>query len=86
MLRCLKVLLAVFLSLMFTVSLAKLVLCLWSTLYVSDKSEADEWLEENTLGQYKQIFREQGRIYYNLNNIFYIESLPRELLKRDWQY
>lgn len=62
MLRCLKVLLAIFLSLMFTVSLGKLVLCLWSTLYVSEKSEADEWLEENALGQYKQIFREQGKI------------------------
>lgn len=88
--RCVKILLAVVLSLTFTISLAKLVLCVWSEWFIenstdyeilygypplhrgggggggrsrtsSSSSLVDEWLEQNQLGKYRQLFRDRGK-------------------------
>ncbi|XP_055594596.1 apoptosis-resistant E3 ubiquitin protein ligase 1 isoform X2 [Uranotaenia lowii] len=92
--RCVKILLAVGLSLMFTVSLAKLVLCVWSEWFIEHSADyeilypngrsaggsttgnlgsipggdrmgrssslVDDWLEQNQLGKYEQLFRDRG--------------------------
>lgn len=88
--RCVKILLAVVLSLTFTISLAKLVLYVWSEWFIensadyeilygypplhrngagggggnggshSSRSLVDEWLEQNQLGKYRQLFRDRG--------------------------
>lgn len=44
--------------------------------YINDESnEVDEWLEENDLGEYKQLFREYGE-YFNIEfNIINFESM-----------
>ena len=65
--RCIKILVAIFLSLMFTISLGKLVICLWDDYYAvnygytSSKADIDEWLEQNNLADYKQLFRDKGK-------------------------
>lgn len=69
LLRLVKILVAIFLSLMFTISLLKLVICVYNE-YVneddlgsfsgSSNTEVDEWLEENDLGEYKKLFRDNG--------------------------
>lgn len=81
--RCVKILLAVLLSLTFTISLAKLVLCVWSEWFIENSTDyeilygypplhrggpsrtssgslVDEWLEQNQLGKYRQLFRDRG--------------------------
>lgn len=69
--RFMKLLVALVLTLMFTVSLLKLVLLLWSTypawLYAdiaspNDPTTVDEWLEQQQLSQYKQLFRDKGKL------------------------
>ncbi|CAD6999984.1 unnamed protein product [Ceratitis capitata] len=67
--RLMKLLVALVLTLMFTISLLKLVLLFWSTyptwLYADitppdEPTTVDEWLEQQQLAQYKQLFREKG--------------------------
>ncbi|XP_021704031.1 apoptosis-resistant E3 ubiquitin protein ligase 1 isoform X1 [Aedes aegypti] len=80
--RCVKILLAVVLSLTFTISLAKLVLYVWSEWFIENSADyeilhgypplrhgadgsrsgslVDEWLEQNQLGKYRQLFRDRG--------------------------
>lgn len=62
LLRLMKVIVAVVLSLMFTVSLVKIVLLIWNEYHhVSfDDGNVDRWLEENNLTIYKNLFREKG--------------------------
>uniref|UniRef100_A0A1A9Z7Y7 Uncharacterized protein n=1 Tax=Glossina pallidipes TaxID=7398 RepID=A0A1A9Z7Y7_GLOPL len=60
-----KVLLSLILSLMFTVSLVNLVILIWSEypmLFGSDASltTVNQWLEENNLTEYKQLFKDKG--------------------------
>ncbi|XP_030382842.1 apoptosis-resistant E3 ubiquitin protein ligase 1 isoform X4 [Scaptodrosophila lebanonensis] len=59
--RSLKLLIAIFLSLMFTISLVKIVLLIWSS-YPGEHSEpsVDEWLESENLAAYKKLFRDKG--------------------------
>uniref|UniRef100_A0A1A9VCC4 Uncharacterized protein n=1 Tax=Glossina austeni TaxID=7395 RepID=A0A1A9VCC4_GLOAU len=62
-----KVLLSLILSLMFTVSLVNLVILIWSeypTLFGSDASltTVNQWLEENNLTDYKQLFKDKEKI------------------------
>ena len=66
--RCVKILVAIFLSLVFTISLAKLVICLWRDLDFSDsgRMEVEQWLEQNHLEEYKELFRING----NFSSIF----------------
>ncbi|XP_050076858.1 apoptosis-resistant E3 ubiquitin protein ligase 1 isoform X4 [Anopheles maculipalpis] len=64
--RCIKILVAVVLSLTFTISLSKLVLCIWNGWFNADAADyetptiVDEWLDHNQLGKYKQLFRDRG--------------------------
>uniref|UniRef100_A0A0K8VHG6 HECT-type E3 ubiquitin transferase n=1 Tax=Bactrocera latifrons TaxID=174628 RepID=A0A0K8VHG6_BACLA len=67
--RLMKLLVALVLTLMFTISLLKLVLLLWSSyptwLYAdiaspNEPNTVDEWLEQQQLSQYKQLFRDKG--------------------------
>ncbi|XP_055858941.1 apoptosis-resistant E3 ubiquitin protein ligase 1 isoform X2 [Episyrphus balteatus] len=62
LLRLMKVIVAVVLSLMFTVSLVKIVLLIWNDYHVSfdDDGNVDLWLDENNLTIYKSLFREKG--------------------------
>lgn len=66
-LRCFKILLAVLLSLMFTISLMKLVFVLWENFFIlsndleSEKFNVNIWLDENNLSQYKNLFKEKGK-------------------------
>lgn len=63
--RCVKILVAIILSLMFTLSLAKLVICLWDNLDVSNSGRFDvnNWLDQNDLGIYKDLFRQNGKFF-----------------------
>lgn len=56
-----KIVLAIFLSLTFTISLWKLIICAHEKLFDEFNGYAvDEWLEENNLGEYKELFRSMG--------------------------
>jgi len=71
--RSLKVLIAVVLSLMFTVSLVKIVLLIWSSHPTASHTapplpSVDEWLESENLSSYKQLFRDKGE-FVNTDNI-----------------
>lgn len=56
--RSAKIAVAVTLSVMFTVSLAQLTICLWQRLDFAH--EVNEWLDQSGLGQYKSLFRNRG--------------------------
>lgn len=58
-----KLMIATFLSLTLTASLAHLTISLWQSL---DAHEVDEWLEQNQLSGYKTLFRDHGE-YGNKN-------------------
>ncbi|XP_055916662.1 apoptosis-resistant E3 ubiquitin protein ligase 1 isoform X2 [Eupeodes corollae] len=62
LLRLMKVTVAIVLSLMFTVSLVKIVLLIWNDYHIAfdDDGNVDLWLEENNLTIYKSLFREKG--------------------------
>lgn len=62
-LRLAKVLVAVGLSLLFTISLAKLVICIWNWQFVEDTDgvvAVENWLHQNRLGQYTELFIKSG--------------------------
>ena len=68
--RLMKISIAIVLSLMFTVSLLKLVLFLWNAHpfwhFVQGIQEeplptVDQWLEELNLTQYSELFRSKGK-------------------------
>lgn len=63
-LRIAKILVAIFLSLVFTVTLLKLVLCIHDEYYNEQNSDiaVDTWLEQNNLEKYKELFKEKGNI------------------------
>lgn len=61
-----KVLVAVSLSLLFTVSLIQLVLCFWIRLDIYEDATdgpvaVNKWLEENHLEQYQELFIARGK-------------------------
>lgn len=81
--RILKVLIAVVLSAMFTISLLKLVLLVWHEYpmflrygFGADPSlpTVEQWLEENNFTQYKDLFLDKGNYYLNAS-IFIFESI-----------
>lgn len=63
LLQFIKILIAIILSFMFTLSLTKLVLCFNNYL---DKFNFDSWLDENDLGDYKFLFLDKGNCYINV--------------------
>lgn len=73
-LRCFKLIVAIALSFMFTISLAKLVFCVWDNWDSNDhfgnkKSDVDNWLDQNNFGQYKELFHLKGK--RRLKKFFY---------------
>lgn len=62
--RCVKILVAILLSLMFTISLANLTLCLWENFDLAERGRPDVnlWLDQNELGNYKELFIAHGKI------------------------
>lgn len=57
--RIVKLVVALALSVMFTVSLAKLTISVWPTFDGYD--EVDEWLDQGGFGEYKTAFRKRGK-------------------------
>lgn len=64
LLQFIKILIAIILSFMFTLSLTKLVLCFNN--YYLEKFNFDSWLDENNLGDYKFLFLDKGNCYINV--------------------
>lgn len=52
-----KILVAIILSLMFTISLVKIVLLVWDDWKNNDRNEVEKWLEKNNLGEYRHLFK-----------------------------
>lgn len=87
--KCLKFIIAIALSLMFTVSLAKLILCIWNNdslwmhAFGDSKVDVEEWLESIGLSEYKDLFHEKGKcdsfiiIYVTRCPQFYSQILLR---------
>lgn len=67
LLRYVKIAAAIILSLIFTVSLGRLVVSLWNQLNWThwprhEWHEVELWLQENQLDEYKELFREKGDV------------------------
>lgn len=75
-LRCIKITLAIVLSLMFTISLAKLVICLWEKIeYLnSGRLDVNQWLEQNQLQQYENLFKENGKFAFVASFLLLLEG------------
>lgn len=63
--RWLKISAAIFLTLILSVSLTKLIVCVWENFQLADgepdRIDVDSWLEQNRFDQYKSEFRKRGR-------------------------
>lgn len=56
-----KIVLAIILSFTFTISLWKVTICIHERFFDEFNAiSVDNWLEENDLGDYKQLFRDMG--------------------------
>lgn len=56
-----KIILALILSFTFTISLWKIIICVHEKYFDDFNINAvDNWLDENDLGDYKQLFRDKG--------------------------
>lgn len=56
-----KIVLAIILSFTFTISLWKIIICVHERYFDEFNINAvDNWLDENGLGDYKQLFRDMG--------------------------
>lgn len=61
--RWLKISAAIFLTLILSVSLTKLIICVWENFQFShgdERFDVEAWLEQNRLEQYKGEFRKRG--------------------------
>lgn len=61
--RWLKISAALFLTLILSVSLTKLIICVWENFHFSygdERFNVELWLEQNRLSQHKDIFRKRG--------------------------
>lgn len=75
--RWLKISAALFLTLILSVSLTKLIICVWENFQFSQVDEqinVEAWLEQNRLQQYKEEFRKRGKCFQSLMEII---SLPK---------
>lgn len=67
--RWLKISAAIFLTLILSVSLTKLIVCIWENFQLADsigepdRIDVDAWLQQNRLDQYKNEFRKRGNVY-----------------------
>lgn len=65
--HCAKILVAVLLSFMFTISLGKVIICVWSDVFID--AEVEEWLDQNNFGKFKQLFKDKGTMVFLLNGM-----------------
>lgn len=81
-LRCIKITLAIVLSLMFTISLAKLVICLWEKIdYLNNgRGDVDQWLEQNQLQGYKELFKRNGKFIIKIVALYRIAFFFQRLI------
>lgn len=64
--RWLKISAALFLTLILSVSLTKLIICVWENFQFSqgdERFDVEAWLEQNRLHQYKEEFRKRGKCF-----------------------
>lgn len=62
--RWLKISAALFLTLILSVSLSKLIICVWENFqfsYGDERFEVEAWLEQNRFEQHKEAFRKRGK-------------------------
>lgn len=62
--RWLKISAALFFTLILSVSLTKLIICVWENFQIPHGDEhlhVEAWLEQNRLQQYKEVFRKRGK-------------------------
>lgn len=63
--RWLKISAAVFLTLILSVSLTKLIICVWENFQFShgadERFNVEAWLEQNRLEHHKEVFRKRGK-------------------------
>jgi hypothetical protein len=66
--RSFKIVVAIFLSFLFTISLCKIVLVVHNfftetrgNFATSERVYINDWLDDNGLGDYKELFREKGK-------------------------
>lgn len=83
--RWMKISVALLLSLILTISLTKLVICLWENFHFvnAERFDVELWLEQNQLDQYKETFRKRGKLkylFYVLNYLFGVNSLSQYIL------
>lgn len=66
-LRSIKLIVAIILSLIFTYSLARLVIIVWTNIYTinTEWPDVELWLEQNQLGNYKKLFAKKGKSLMN---------------------
>lgn len=69
--RWLKIALALILSLIFTISLTKVVISVWENFNfgTSERYDVELWLEQHQLHHYKETFRKRGE-YFGLLHVF----------------
>ena len=62
--RWLKISAAFFLTLILSVSLSKLIICVWDNFqfsYGDERFNVEAWLEQNRFEQHKEAFRKRGK-------------------------
>lgn len=72
--RWLKISAALFLTLILSVSLTKLIICVWENFQFSSSDEhfdVEQWLQQNQLEQYKEDFRKRGKFSYQFLKVVF---------------
>lgn len=62
--RWLKISAAIFLTLILSVSLTKLIICVWDNIQFFPNDEhfnVEEWLQQNRLEEHKEVLRKRGK-------------------------
>lgn len=65
--RWLKISAAIFLTLILSVSLTKLIICVWDNVQFFSNDEhfnVEEWLQQNRLEQHKEVLRKRGKLQF----------------------
>jgi hypothetical protein len=72
LMRITKIILAIALSFTFTFSLWKIIICVHEK-YFNEADAVNTWLEVNSLGSYKDLFRESGK-----SQVCVIQDIPMD--------
>lgn len=81
--RWLKISAAFFLTLILSVSLTKLIICVWDNFQFSygderfERFDVEAWLEQNRFGQHKEAFRKRGKctFFFSLSSFLDLPHL-----------